>query len=62
MSTIARFVTAFAAMAVMTITARLARWLNIAERQVRQAQFEMQMYRGNYRHSSKNDDELPIVR
>jgi hypothetical protein len=39
------------------------RWLDrIAERQMRRAEFEMQMYRGSYRHSSKNDDELPIAR
>lgn len=63
MTTIAHSITAFVAKAALTIKARLTRWLDrVAERQMRRAQFEMQMYRGNYTHSSKNDDELPMAR
>jgi hypothetical protein len=41
----------------------IKRWLDIiAERQARRARFEMEMYRGAYRYSSKNDDDLPIGR
>jgi hypothetical protein len=33
-----------------------------AESRMRRAHFEIEMYRGVYRHSSKNDDDLPAVR
>jgi hypothetical protein len=43
--------------------AGLARWFErVAEQRIRRARFEAEMYRGAYRHSSKNDDELPIAR
>jgi hypothetical protein len=31
------------------------------EQQIRKARFEAEMYGGRYRHSSKNDDDLPIL-
>jgi hypothetical protein len=34
----------------------------IAERRLQRIQFENEMYRGMHRYSSKNDDDLPIVR
>jgi hypothetical protein len=38
-------------------------WMErMAENRMRKARFEILMYRGLYRHSSKNDDDLPIVR
>jgi hypothetical protein len=41
----------------------IARWLDrIAEGRMRKVRFEMQMYGGLHRYSSKNDDDLPIVR
>jgi hypothetical protein len=61
--TFAHTITGLSAKSAAAINARVARWLDrIAERQMRRAEFEMQMYRGGYRHSSKNDDELPIAR
>jgi hypothetical protein len=49
--------------AVKTITAGLAGWLErVAEQRMRQARFEAEMYRGAYRPTTKNDDELPIAR
>jgi hypothetical protein len=44
------------------LRAALTRQLErIHEQQVRKARFEAEMYGGMYRHSSKNDDDLPIV-
>lgn len=34
----------------------------IAEARVQKAMIEAELYRNRYRHSSKNDDDLPIVR
>jgi hypothetical protein len=40
----------------------LARWIDrVAEQQIRKARFETQMYGGAYKHSSKNDDDLPTA-
>jgi hypothetical protein len=49
------------------MTARLQamlarRMAHIHEQQLRRVRFEAEMYAGIYRHSSKNDDELPIAR
>ena len=33
-----------------------------AEAQMQQAKLEVELYRDRYKHSSKNDDDLPIVR
>lgn len=35
---------------------------HLAEERMRRTRFEIEMYRGVYRHSTKNDDDLPIVR
>jgi hypothetical protein len=52
----------FAAKATARLKALLTRCIaSIAEHRRRKIQFEMQMYRGAYRYSSKNDDDLPIV-
>jgi hypothetical protein len=41
----------------------IARWLDrIAEARMRKVRFEMLMYGGLHRYSSKNDDDPPIVR
>jgi len=41
----------------------LSRWLeHSVSRQMYRARFDNEMYRGIYRHSSKNDDDLPVVR
>jgi len=41
----------------------LSRWLeHSVSRQRYRARFNNEMYRGIYRHSSKNDDDLPVVR
>jgi hypothetical protein len=41
----------------------VARWLaHAAEARMRKVRFEMEMYRGLHRYSSKNDDDLPLVR
>ena len=34
----------------------------IAEARMQRAKIEAELYRNRYRHSSKNDDDLPIVR
>ena len=34
----------------------------IAEARMHKAAIEAELYRNRYRHSSKNDDDLPIVR
>ena len=34
----------------------------IGEARVHRAMIEVELYRGRYLHSSKNDDDLPIVR
>jgi hypothetical protein len=34
----------------------------IAEARQQKAQIEVKLYRNRYKHSSKNDDDLPIVR
>jgi hypothetical protein len=34
----------------------------IAEARMHKAAIEAELYRSRYRHSSKNDDDLPIVR
>jgi hypothetical protein len=34
----------------------------IAEARQHKAQIEVELYRNRYKHSSKNDDDLPIVR
>jgi hypothetical protein len=56
---------------ILTLTAKAAakvksvfsRWFErMAERRMQQIRFENEMYRGMYRYSSKNDDDLPIVR
>jgi hypothetical protein len=33
-----------------------------AEAQMQRAKLEVELYRDRYKHSSKNDDDLPIVR
>lgn len=33
----------------------------LAQWRLYRAEFDTQMYRGRYHHSSKNDDDLPIV-
>jgi hypothetical protein len=43
----------------MTI-ARLSRAL--AEKRIHRAAIERELFRGRYKHASKNDDDLPIVR
>lgn len=43
--------------------ALLSRWRErVAEGRRRKVRFEMEMYRGLHRYSSKNDDDLPLVR
>jgi hypothetical protein len=55
-------IASFAAKATARIKVLLTRWIaSIAEHRRRKIQFEMQMYRGAFRYSSKNDDDLPIV-
>ena len=34
----------------------------VAEARMQRAAIETQLYRNRYKHSSKNDDDLPIVR
>jgi hypothetical protein len=34
----------------------------VAEARLQQAKIEVELYRNRYKHSSKNDDDLPIVR
>ena len=34
----------------------------IAEARMQKAEIEVELYRNRYKHSSKNDDDLPIVR
>jgi hypothetical protein len=52
-------ITALAATAAAKFKTLFKRWLDqAAERQMRWARFEFEMYRGIYRHSSKNDDDL----
>ena len=34
----------------------------IAEARMQRAKIEAELYRNRYRHSSKNDDDLPVVR
>jgi hypothetical protein len=56
-------ITTLAANATAKIKTLFERWLDrAAERQMRRARFDIEMYRGIYRHSSKNDDDLPAVR
>src|SRR5262245_505710 len=41
----------------------LSRWLaRSVDRQVYKARFENEMYGGMFGHSSKNDDDLPVIR
>jgi hypothetical protein len=54
---------AFAVKALRQVKTALARFHErMVERQMRKARFESEMYGGMYRHSSKNDDDLPVVR
>jgi hypothetical protein len=51
------------AQATLRMKAAFVHWMErMAERRMRKVEFEMRMYRGLYRHSSKIDDDLPIVR
>jgi hypothetical protein len=34
----------------------------VSEARMHKAQIEVELYRNRYKHSSKNDDDLPIVR
>ena len=34
----------------------------VSEARLQQAKIEVELYRNRYKHSSKNDDDLPIVR
>ena len=34
----------------------------VSEAQMQKALIETELYRNRYKHSSKNDDDLPIVR
>jgi hypothetical protein len=34
----------------------------VAEARLQQAKIELELYHNRYKHSSKNDDDLPIVR
>ena len=43
-----------------TLIARLSRAL--AEKRVHRVAIESELFRGRYKHASKNDDDLPIVR
>jgi hypothetical protein len=62
MAAIVDLIAGLAAKATTRIKALLTRWIDsMAERRRRKIQFEMQMYRGAYRYSTKNDDDLPIV-
>jgi hypothetical protein len=41
----------------------IARFMEaLAEARMHRAAIEAELYRGRYKHSSKNDDDLPIVR
>ncbi len=56
-------ITALAANATAKIKTLFERWLDrAAERQMSRARFEIEMYRGIYRHSSNNDDDFLAVR
>ena len=49
----------------MAATARMPiSWFSrvLAEQRMHRAAIESELYRGRYKHSSKNDDDLPIVR
>jgi hypothetical protein len=53
---------AFAATVLAKLRAAFLRWRErTIERRLRQERFEREMYRGQYRHSSKNDDDLPVI-
>lgn len=59
----ARAVPEIVAKTAVKLKTQFSRWVDrIAEQQMRKARFEMQMYGGTYKHSSKNDDDLPVVR
>jgi hypothetical protein len=63
MAVIAHLMAGLAAKATARIKAMLAYWIDsVAQRRLRKTRFEMEMYRGAYRYSSKNDDDLPIDR
>jgi len=34
----------------------------VSEARLQQAKIEVELYRNRYKHSSKNDDDLPVVR
>ena len=63
MVTIVRTAHKILATASTQVPRALSRWLACSrERQMQRAWFDAEMYRGMYRHSSKNDDDLPVVR
>jgi hypothetical protein len=63
MAIIVHAVPALVATAVRKIKAVFLRFRErMVEREMRRARFEFEMYGGMYRHSSKNDDDLPVVR
>jgi hypothetical protein len=63
MVTVAPKMMALAAKAVAKVKALFLHWIDrMAESRMQKIRFENEMYRGMYRYSSKNDDDLPIVR
>jgi hypothetical protein len=63
MVTVIRKIPALAAKAAAKTASLFEHWLeHMAKRRMQRIRFENEMYRGMYRYSSKNDDDLPIVR